>query len=214
MAWPDLVTDPDALDPQIAARFGLLYRRLVPRLQAGEAGLAERLAALLTAVMARIDCTACGRCCRHTGPVVDEADATRLAAGLGLSVAGLRRRFLRPMWPGAAEVDQVWLLPAPCPFHDGRLCTVYPHRPQPCRDFPQAVGADPVERLAVWVETAAFCPITFNTLAWWEAEEGEPEASHAEDAVGGRFDGRVVAHGEGQGQNPTGFGGDEDAVVP
>jgi|GEM_PF-2659119 len=212
MTEPDLLTDPDAIDPQAVARYEQLYRRLAPRLQAGEPGLAERLADLLAAVMARIDCTACGRCCRHMGPVVDDADAARLAAGLGLSVAGLRRRFLRPMWPGAAEADQVWLLPAPCPLHDGRLCTVYPRRPQPCRDFPQAVGADPVERLAIWVETAAFCPITFNTLARWEAEE--PDGSHAEDAVGGGFDGRVVAHGEGQSQNAAGFGRDEDAVVP
>lgn len=174
MTRPDWVTDPDAIDPAVAARYRQLYERLAPRLQAGEPGLAERLDALLAQVMARIDCTTCGRCCRHMGPIVDEADAARLAVGLGLSGDELRRRLLRPMWPGAAEADQVWLLPAPCPLHDGRLCTVYPHRPQPCRDFPQAVGADPVERLAIWVETAAFCPITFNTLALWEAPENVP----------------------------------------
>lgn len=174
MTWPDWVTDPDAIDPAVAARYRGLYERLAPRLQAGEPGLAERLDALLAQVMARIDCTTCGRCCRRMGPVVDEADAARLAAGLGLSVDELRQRLLRPMWPGAAEADQVWLLPDPCPLHDGRLCTVYPYRPQPCRDFPQATGADPVERLAIWVETAAFCPITFNTLTCWEAQENAP----------------------------------------
>lgn len=170
-ASPNLITDPDAIDPAVVARYRQLYERLASRLRAGEPGLAERLDALLAQVMAQIDCTTCGRCCRHMGPVVDEADAARLAAGLGLSVDALRQRLLRPMWPAAAEADQVWLLPDPCPLHDGRLCTVYPHRPQPCRDFPQAVGTDPVERLAIWVETAAFCPITFNTLACWEQED-------------------------------------------
>jgi Fe-S-cluster containining protein len=83
----------------------------------------------------------------------------------------MQARLLRPMWPGAAADDQVWLLPDPCPLHDGRLCTVYEHRPQVCRDFPQAVGANPVARLQIWVEYARICPITFNVIEQLGAEE-------------------------------------------
>lgn len=162
-----MITDPDEvakLGKERATAHCESCARLSLRLQAGEEGLAAALDQILADVSAQIDCTACGRCCRQTGPQVDDADLARLGAGLNLSLAEMKARLLRPMWPGAAETDQVWLLPAPCPLHDGRLCTVYEHRPQVCRDFPQAVGANAVERLQIWVEYARICPITFNTM--------------------------------------------------
>lgn len=162
-----LLTNPDEVairGKERAASHWLLYDALAHRLRAGDDALAASLDQTLGEVMAGIDCTACGRCCQRMGPEVSPADMARLAEGLGASVAALQERLLRPMWPGASEADQVWLLPDPCPLHDGRLCTVYLQRPQVCRDFPQAVGADLVERLSIWVETARVCPITFNTL--------------------------------------------------
>jgi len=97
-------------------------------------------------------------------PEVDDETAARLAAVLDLSVGELRRQLLRPLWPGAPAAEQRWLLPDPCPLHDGRLCTVYQHRPQICRDFPAAAGASPADRLRIFTETARLCPITFNVL--------------------------------------------------
>lgn len=162
-----MIIDPDEVAIQgneQAASHWALYARLSPQLQAGDESLAARLDSLLAEVSAQIDCTSCGRCCRKMGPQLDDADMARLGEGLGLSLAAMRERLLRPMWPGAGEGDQIWLLPDPCPLHDGRLCTVYEHRPRVCRDFPQAVGANPVERLQIWVEYAHICPITFNTV--------------------------------------------------
>ncbi len=162
-----MIIDPDevaATGKERAAAHWAVFARLSPRLQAGDEVLAARLDGILAEVSAQIDCTACGRCCRQMGPPLDEADLIRLETGLNLDRATMQSRLLRPMWPGAAADDQVWLLPDPCPLHDGRLCTVYEHRPQVCRDFPQAVGANPVERLQVWVEYARICPITFNTI--------------------------------------------------
>lgn len=162
-----MIVDPDQvaiLGAKRAAAHWELFASLSRRLQAGEEGLAADLDRILAAVSAQIDCTSCGRCCRHTGPQVDDADLARLEMGLNLSLAAMQERLLQPMWPGAADDDQVWLLPAPCPLHDGRLCTVYEHRPQVCRDFPQAVGADPVDRLQIWVDYARICPITFNAI--------------------------------------------------
>lgn len=162
-----LITNPDEVavrGQERADSHWLLYDALAGPLRQGDAALSSLLDQILGEVMGGIDCTTCGRCCQRMGPEVSPVEMARLAEGLGLSVAALQERLLRPMWPGANESDQVWVLPDPCPLHDGRLCTVYPHRPQVCRDFPQAVGADPDERLRIWVETARVCPITFNVV--------------------------------------------------
>lgn len=162
-----LVSDPDEvarLGRQHAPEHWALFERVVPQLQAGDASLLSNMNETLAEVMAQIDCTTCGRCCVHMGPVVSEGEAGRLAIALHIDLDELHLRHLRPMWPGAPVSEQIWLLPDPCPLHDGRLCTVYEDRPQVCRDFPQAVGADPEERLAIWVEMACICPITFNTV--------------------------------------------------
>ena len=167
------VTDPDEVARAGQARVGVhwaLHGRLAPRMEAGDEALATRLDQIVAEVMAEIDCAACGRCCQHMGPLLAEDDSLRLATALGQTIAEFQERFAWPMWPGASTADQIWLLPAPCPFHDGRLCTVYEHRPQPCRDFPHASGATPAERLAVLVENARLCPIAFNTVEQLAAE--------------------------------------------
>ncbi len=162
-----MVIDPDEvaiLGREQATTHWAIYDALSRRLQDGEEGLVVTLDSVLAEVSANIDCAACGRCCRHMGPQLGDADQTRLSAGLNLSLEAMREGLLQPMWPGASEGDQIWLLPDPCPLHDGLLCTVYEHRPQVCRAFPQTVGANPIERLQIWVESARVCPITFNTL--------------------------------------------------
>lgn len=164
---PILVSDPD----EVAARGREMARahwawrdRVAPRLQAGDPVLAATLSQTLAEVDAAIDCASCGRCCRHMGPVVEADEATSLAGALDLSPAQFRDHYLRPMWPAAADAEQIWLLPAPCPLHDGLLCTVYEARPQPCRDFPGQAGQTPAGHLTQLVEFARLCPIAFNTV--------------------------------------------------
>lgn len=163
------LADPD----QVAARGQALapqhwtwYDRVQPQWAAGAPALTAALTTTLAAATAAIDCATCGRCCREMGPQVEEAEAATLAAALGLEAEPetFRRRFLRPLWPAAAAAEQVWLLPAPCPLHDGLLCTAYTARPRPCRDFPQAAGQTPAAHLAQLVEFARICPIAFNTV--------------------------------------------------
>ncbi|NUQ36771.1 MAG: YkgJ family cysteine cluster protein [Caldilineales bacterium] len=164
---PLFVADPD----QVAARGQALapqqwawYDQVQPLAAAGDPDLIAALTTTLATVSAAIDCTTCGRCCRQMGPQVEAAEAAALAAALGLQPELFRRGFLRPLWPAAAEDEQVWLLPSPCPLHDGLLCTVYAARPRPCRDFPQAAGQTPAAHLGQLVEFARICPIAFNTV--------------------------------------------------
>lgn len=164
---PPLVLDPDevaALGRAKREAHWALHARLAPRLEQGDVVLADRMQALLSRIAAQVDCTRCGRCCAQMGPTVDDATAEGLAQAVSLSMEAFRERFLRPMWPGSPDTEQVWLFPDPCPMHDGLLCKVYEARPQVCRDFPLEVGATPAQRLEVMAETASICPIAFNLL--------------------------------------------------
>lgn len=161
-----LITDPDRvaeLGQERAPDHWAWHDQILPRLVA-DPDLQMTLDQILGEITAAIDCTECGRCCRSLGPSVDQVETARLAGALNLSLSEFRGRFLRPMWPGAAADEQTWLLPDPCPFHDGLLCTVYEHRPGICRHFPQAVGDTPADRLTQLVEFARLCPITYNTV--------------------------------------------------
>jgi Fe-S-cluster containining protein len=171
---PLLVVDPDQVAVLGRARkdaHWLLHDRLAQRLEQGDLALAARIDTLLRSISGEVDCTRCGRCCVRMGPTVDDAAVERIAHAMGLSAEAYRDRFCRPMWPGCDDAEQVWVLPDPCPMHDGLLCTVYEARPQVCRDFPREVGATTAQRLAVMVETASICPIAFNLL---ESLDDEP----------------------------------------
>ncbi len=45
-------------------------------------------------VASRIDCCACGNCCREVLPILQPADVSRLASGLTLSESQVADRFL------------------------------------------------------------------------------------------------------------------------
>ena len=164
---PPLLTDPD----QVADRGRELltlqwewYDAVFPRLQANDAQIAQSLEALTTEIMALIDCRTCGRCCRNMGPQVNAAEIATLAQVLALTPSSFRIHYLKPLWPDAPDDEQSWVLPAPCPLHDGLLCTVYEQRPQICRDFPANVGRDLAEKIAIFIESARTSPITFNVI--------------------------------------------------
>lgn len=84
-------------------------------------------------------------CCRYWDVLVSEADVERLRAALGLSFDAFRERYLgrdvgwsaQFRWLlGRAQDAQgekcVFLYEAP----SGQMrCSVYPHRPQLCREF-------------------------------------------------------------------------------
>ena len=161
-----IIADPAEVYHRGHARYQT-YSTALPTLQAwvsAEEKAQVILADILAEVIAVIDCTTCARCCDGFSPEVTVADQARLAAGLLQTVAQVRDAYLKPMWPDADEDQQVWLLPAPCPFLKERKCGVYAHRPMICRAFPQDLGETLTQRLAHFVESARFCPITYNVL--------------------------------------------------
>ncbi|MFO7986690.1 MAG: YkgJ family cysteine cluster protein [Desulfatiglandaceae bacterium] len=113
----------------------------------------------------RIDCCACGNCCREVTPVLDDHDILRLATGLGMAKDHIIERFLVTDKHG----DMIFRN-TPCPMFSGNLCTVYDHRPEACRSFPHLHKEDIVFRLIGVVQNCSVCPIVFNVLERLKAE--------------------------------------------
>lgn len=111
-------------------------------------------------VSSRIDCRACGNCCRAILPVLSESDVERLASGLGISETELIDRFLV-----AKEGEGTWTFNSrPCPLLSGKFCTAYESRPDDCRSFPHLHKDEFVFRTMQVVVNCLICPIVFNVF--------------------------------------------------
>lgn len=108
-------------------------------------------------VASRIDCCACGNCCRGILPTLDDADVTRLAAGLGATPDEIVTQYLTR----DGDNDLIFNR-CPCPFLVGNRCRVYEHRPDTCRSYPHLEKEGFVFRLAQAISNCSICPISFN----------------------------------------------------
>ena len=110
-------------------------------------------------VAGRIDCQACGNCCREILPLLHASDVARLASELKVSSEELTERFLVP---DEDEKDAFTFNTKPCPFLSGNCCTVHESRPEDCRSYPHLHKKEFVFRLWGVVGNCAICPIVFN----------------------------------------------------
>ncbi|MEO0562104.1 MAG: YkgJ family cysteine cluster protein [Chloroflexota bacterium] len=112
-------------------------------------------------VRAGIDCTACGNCCKRLQVHVTPSDVEVLAAGIHLPIAEVHERYLTD--EGCAEIEE-WrkFNQQPCAFLDGERCSVYAHRPETCRAYPELT--DFRWLIDTYIEGAKLCPIIYNTL--------------------------------------------------
>ncbi len=111
-------------------------------------------------VASRIDCCACGNCCREALPILQPSDASRLASGLRLSDTQVADRFL----VSGEEQNTFTFNKKPCPLLSDNRCTAYASRPDDCRSFPHLHKDEFVFRLIQAVENCSICPIVFNVF--------------------------------------------------
>jgi Fe-S-cluster containining protein len=108
-------------------------------------------------VASQIDRCSCGNCCREILPTLDDADVTRLAAGLEATSDEIITQYLTRDEDGDLTFNR-----RPCPFLVGNRCRVYEHRPETCRSYPHLQKEEFVFRLAQAVSNCSICPISFN----------------------------------------------------
>jgi len=112
-------------------------------------------------IRAGIDCTECGNCCRSLQVHVTPSDVELLAIGTGSTITEVHERYLTD--EGCAEIEE-WrrFKHQPCSFLNGNMCSVYEHRPETCRAYPEMT--DFRWLWETYVEGAKVCPPIYNTL--------------------------------------------------
>lgn len=120
----------------------------------------EEVEKLSKRITPRIDCKACANCCRELEPFLDEPDVGRLAGALKLSGEQVKRDYLAP----SSREGKLTFKEKPCPFLKGTLCSVYSHRPEYCRQYPDLFNQGLIHRLSGFIRHASICLIIYNIL--------------------------------------------------
>lgn len=113
-------------------------------------------------IIAQIDCTQCGNCCRALHVAVTPPDVARLAHSTGMSSGEFEATYVDHKY---AQQHGEWgvINRRPCPFLDGKLCSVYAQRPKTCREYP-FLTPDFRWTMDELIEGSAICPIIYNVL--------------------------------------------------
>jgi uncharacterized protein len=113
-------------------------------------------------IVAAINCTQCGNCCRSLEVCLVPSDAERLAQGLDIPLEAIMTHYIDRE---AGEKLEEWgvFKQRPCALLRGNLCSVYAHRPDSCRMYPQFTP-DFRWTLEHTIAGAGLCPIIYNVL--------------------------------------------------
>jgi Fe-S-cluster containining protein len=115
----------------------------------------------------RVDCTACGNCCKsliiHTEPEENE----RVAARMGMPLAQWEETYLERSMGGKTVLNQI-----PCHFLTGTRCSVYEDRFSDCREFPHLHRDHFTERLFSTMMYYGVCPILYHVVERLKAGTG------------------------------------------
>jgi len=141
--------------------FEVLMYRLQDDDALDDAELDRRVESLAAPVIAAIDCTQCANCCRKLRVYLEPEDVQRLANGLHIPLEAVEGYLDRPSAEQVGEWASFYAIP--CAFLRGKMCGIYPHRPNACRSYPQFTP-DFRWVLGDLLGGAGLCPIIYHTL--------------------------------------------------
>lgn len=118
--------------------------------------------AIAAPIIAAVDCTQCGNCCRSLDVCLIPSDVEPLAQALHIPISEVRTRYVDEA-TGQAQGEWAVIPAHPCPLLRGNLCSIYEHRPHACRIYPQ-LTPDFRYNIDDAIEGAATCPIIYNVL--------------------------------------------------
>jgi hypothetical protein len=113
-------------------------------------------------IIAGIDCTTCANCCRNLDVYLTPSDAQRLSKGLLISLSQIQDDYIDYH---RAEPEGEWgmLRAKPCRFLVGTQCSIYDHRPESCRAYPEFTP-DFRWQLGHILAGVGLCPIIYNVI--------------------------------------------------
>lgn len=126
----------------------------------------EELDALVETVAApiveAINCMDCANCCRNLDVFLTEIDSERLAAGTFIPLDELLVTTIDR--EQAADVEEWGVFrDHPCRFLDGTVCSIYAHRPESCRMYPQFTP-DFRWTMRQMMGGVGLCPIIYHVI--------------------------------------------------
>jgi uncharacterized protein len=113
-------------------------------------------------VWAGIDCTTCANCCREMKPTFSDEEVDRVARRLRMARPQFIETYLERSEGGS---ENPWQTRAtPCPFLQGKLCSIYEDRPAECSGYPYLYKPDFVFRTMEMIERTFTCPIVYQVM--------------------------------------------------
>ena len=116
----------------------------------------------------KIECTACGNCCKTLMVNVEPPEADRLASHLDMDRATFDERYVEK----SRHSGRMLLNAIPCHFLEGNNCSVYPYRFAGCKEFPALDQPLFTKRLFTVFMHYGRCPIIYNVVEKLKAELG------------------------------------------
>lgn len=107
----------------------------------------------------KIDCTACGNCCKTLMINVEEDEANRAATALQISRTQFDETFIEKSESGVMLINTI-----PCHFLSDNKCTIYESRFAGCKEFPALHLPNFNKRLFTIFMHYNRCPIIFNVI--------------------------------------------------
>ena len=111
-------------------------------------------------VFSRIDCLACGNCCRDLGPQITYRDIEKMAKYLKIKPSELTHQHLRMDEDGDYVFKSM-----PCPFlRADNYCSIYDERPKACREYPHTDRRKMIQILDITLKNTFVCPAVFEIV--------------------------------------------------
>jgi len=121
---------------------------------------------LYAEVSSKIDCGACGNCCRELSAALEAPDIERMAEAEHLTPAEFERKYLDK----TEEKGRFVVRQKPCPFLSGNVCRHYDVRPKSCAEFPFLHKRDFTTRSIMVLWNLPLCPIVYNVYEFLKQE--------------------------------------------
>lgn len=107
----------------------------------------------------KIDCTACGNCCKSLMINITKPESKALADHLQMDLADVKKKYIEESLQGNMIMNTI-----PCHFLEGTKCSIYEHRFNECREFPHLQRPNFTDRLFGTLMYYHMCPIIFNVV--------------------------------------------------
>lgn len=109
----------------------------------------------------KIDCLACGNCCKTSSPIFTDKDVQRISKHLKMKVVNFISQYLE------RDADDFLVLKtAPCTFLDlnDNTCFIYDVRPKACSEYPHTNRKKFIQITDLTLKNIEICPATYNII--------------------------------------------------